>query len=250
MMANNPLRGERTDFPHWKARLRWFATELAMIVTGILVALAINTWWQGRETAQREQSYLADLVLDFEENALRLEEAIKEADEVLEASQILLGLHSAAAGRAIGTDSLNYLLQTLSILPTFQPVTRTWDDILGAGELQTLSNPELRMLLADFESQMRLVGIVEGTQEDQLVSLFVPYIMEHLDYAAAALFSSETIEYPEERYAYTIYGVLGTREFRNWVVLRMTWADDLQGVHMVVLEVVKDVRAELEREVE
>lgn len=232
----------------WAARFRWFATELAMIVTGILVALAINTWWQGLETAEKERAYLADLVLDFEENAWRLEEAVKEGDEVLEASQILLSLPDVAAGRAIGTDSLNYLLQTLSILPTFQPVTRTWDDILGAGELQTLSNAELRMLLADFESQMRLVGIVEGTQEDQLVSLFVPYIMKHLDYAAAALFSSEKVELPEERFADTIYDVLGTREFRNWVVLRMTWADDLQGVHAGVLEVVKEVQTELKKE--
>jgi len=45
-------------------------------------------------------------------------------------------------------------------MPTYQPVTRTWDDILGAGELQTISNPDIRMLLAEFESEMHLVKIV------------------------------------------------------------------------------------------
>jgi len=102
-----------------------------MIVTGILVALAINTWWQGLETAEREEAYLADLMLDFEENAWRIGETLKDADEVIEAAQILLDVNSAAEGRTIGLDSPNYLLQGLSIMPTYQPVTRTWDDILG-----------------------------------------------------------------------------------------------------------------------
>ena len=103
---------------------------------------------------------MADLVLDFEENAWRIGGTLKDADEVIEAAQILLDVNSAAEGRAIGLDSLNYLLQGLSIMPTYQPVTRTWDDILGAGELQTLSNPDIRMLLAEFESAMHLVEIV------------------------------------------------------------------------------------------
>ena len=237
-----------TRFAKLSGRFRWFATELVMIVTGILVALAINTWWQGRETAQREQAYLADLVLDFEENAWRAGETLKDSDEVIEAAQILLGLDTATEGRELGIDSLNYLLQTLSIMPTYQPVTRTWDDILGAGELQTLSNPEMRMLLAEFEAQMRLVGIVEQTQERQLVELFVPYIMDHLDYAAAALFASDEIEDPEAPFEDTIYDVLGTREFRNWLILRLTWADDLKGVHEGIQDVIKDVEEELKLE--
>jgi hypothetical protein len=239
-----------TRFSKVSSKFRWLVTELVMIVTGILVALAINTWWQGLETSQREQNYLADLVLDFEENAWRIGETLKDADEVVDAAQILLDVDNAAEGRAIGIDSLNYLLQGLSIMPTYQPVTRTWDDILGAGELQTISNPEIRMLLAEFESAMDLVEIVEGTQESQLVELFVPYIIENLDYAAVALFASEEIEYPEAPYEESVYDVLGTREFRNWLVLRLTWADDLQGVHMNVQDVIKDIEEELKRELE
>jgi len=126
----------------------------------------------------------------------------------------------------------------------------SWDDILGAGELQTLSNPDIRMLLAEFESAMHLVEIVEQTQERQLVELFVPYIIENLDYAAVALFASEEIDYPEAPYEDAVFDALGTREFRNWLVLRLTWADDMQGVHLGAKDVVEEIQAELEREVE
>jgi len=80
------------------------------------------------------------------------------------------------------------------------------------------------------------------------VELFVPYILENLDYAAVALFSAEEIEYPEAPFENSIYVVLGTREFRNWLVLRLTWADDMQGVHMHVQDLVKDIQEELKSE--
>lgn len=238
---------EKSRYNVWVDRIRRLSAEFLVVVTGILLALAINTWWQGVETRQRERDYLADLVVDFEENAARLRDAAAEADEVMEAAQILLRLDTAAQGRTLGLDSLNYLLQTLSILPTFQPVTRTYDNILGAGELQTISSPDIRMLLADFESQLRLTGTVEQTQERQFVSLFVPYIMQHLDYTAVALFSSEKVDVPDSYHAETIYNELGTREFRNWAVLRLTWADDLQGVHLGVLDLVTEIQAELQK---
>jgi len=238
---------EKTRYIVWADRFRRLSAEFFVVVAGILLALAINTWWQGVETRQREKDYLADLVVDFEENATRLQEAIDLADEIMTEAQILLHVESAGEGREIGLDSLNYHLQTLSLLPTFQPVTRTYDNILGAGELQTLSSPEVRMMLADFESQLRLVSTVEQTQERQFVSLFLPYIMKNLDYTALAMFSSETVEIPDPTHAETIFEELGTREFRNWVVLRLTWADDLQGVHKGVLDVVKEIQAELQK---
>lgn len=231
----------------WKGRIRWFSAEFFVVVAGILFAFTINTWWQDAQTSQREADYLIDLARDFEENADRLELAISDANEVMVSAQILLKLEDAQAGRALGIDSLNYLLQTLSILPTFQPVTRTYDNILGAGELQTISNPEIRMILADFESQLLLVSTVEETQERQYVALFVPYIMNHLDYLPVAMFSSEAVELPDARYAETIYPLLGTREFQNWAILRLTWADDLQSVHKSVLELVKEVQVALSK---
>jgi len=243
-----PLTRKPSRFSAWGGRIRWFSAEFFVVVAGILFAFAINTWWMNAQTRDREQDYLADLVVDFAENAARLQEAIDLGSEIMTEAQILLHLESTADGRELGLDSLNYLLQTLSLLPTFQPVTRTYDNILGAGELQTLSNPGLRMMLADFESQLRLVTTVEQTQESQFVSLFLPYIMKNLDYTALALFSSETVEIPDAAHAETIFGVLGTREFQNWVVLRLTWADDLQGVHKGVLDLVKEINAELKNQ--
>ncbi len=229
----------------WVDRLKWFASEFIVVVAGILVAFSINTWWQDVETSRREKEYLQDLALDFEENRYRLQEAIKTADDVVDAAQILLSFETAEQGKTLGVDSLNELVGTLSYLPTFDAVTRTYDNILGAGELRVLSNADLRMSLADFESQLRLVGTVEQTQERQYVSIYEPYILENLDYLAIASYSSEKVQTPAPTHAGAILEVLGTRKFRNWVVVRLAWADDLRTVHTVVLDLVKEIEGAL-----
>ncbi|NQV74087.1 hypothetical protein HQ496_13285 [bacterium] len=232
----------------WLGRLKWFSSEFLVVVLGILFAFSINTWWEGVASDSREEGYLADLQLDFEENEYRLKDAVAVADTVLIAATELLRLESAQAGRAIGLDSLTYLVETISLLPTFQPVTRTYDDILGAGELQTIKNSDLRALLADFHSQLLLVDTVEETQERQFVQLFIPYIMEHLDYLSLANFLPGEAAPPNPKHAETIYEVLGTRAFRNWIVMRYQWAEDLQSQHDSVLMTVEEIRELLKAE--
>lgn len=91
-----------------------------------------------------------------------------------------------------------------------------------------------------------LVETVEETQERQFVQLFIPYIMEHLDYLSLANYLPGEAPPPNPRHADTIFEVLGTRAFRNWVVVRYQWAEDLQGQHDSVLMTVEEIRDLLE----
>jgi hypothetical protein len=52
---------------NWQPKVRWFAAEFFVVVTGILVALALNAWWSGREAEARETVYLRQLVADLSE---------------------------------------------------------------------------------------------------------------------------------------------------------------------------------------
>ena len=45
--------------------LRWFAAEFLVVVTGVLVALALNAFWQERQDRQHEISYLNQLYDDL-----------------------------------------------------------------------------------------------------------------------------------------------------------------------------------------
>lgn len=87
------------------------------------------------------------------------------------------------------------------------------------------------------------MDVVQETQERQLVGIFQPYIIEHLDYLAIVQLDTDSVTLPEPIHSESVHAVVGTREFRNWVVTRLDWADDLQDQHTTVLRKVEEIQA-------
>lgn len=56
----------------WRTRLRWFVAEFLVIVTGVLVAVALNGFYQRRQDARSEASYLALLSRDIGQTTRQL----------------------------------------------------------------------------------------------------------------------------------------------------------------------------------
>lgn len=52
----------------WRPKARWFAAEIVVVVTGVLIALAINAWWAARQQARDEQRLLSALRGEFGAN--------------------------------------------------------------------------------------------------------------------------------------------------------------------------------------
>jgi len=220
--------------------------EAFVIFVGIFAALGVDSWWDARAAREREADYIAGLVEDFSENEARLTSAIQAGDSVVAAARVLLSL--PAAGQKPDIDSLTALLRTIRRLPTFEPVTKTYDNILGSGDLLTLRDPELKAVLADFQSRLLLMNVVQQTQERQLVSILQPYFIENLDYVAT-LWMRDGEDPPDvvSAHAATAADLLGTRKFRSWVGVRLDWADDLRQQHVRVLERVRSVQEALRR---
>ena len=46
-------------------KLSWFSSEFVVVVSGVLVALALNGWWQGIQDQRAEEAYLNQLVAEL-----------------------------------------------------------------------------------------------------------------------------------------------------------------------------------------
>jgi hypothetical protein len=67
-------------------------TELAVIVTGVLIALTADAWYERRSNLGMERDLLEDLYVEFRDNEARLRADIHTNDVSLAAAEELLPL--------------------------------------------------------------------------------------------------------------------------------------------------------------
>ena len=123
--------------------LKWKSVlgQLALIVGGVLIALAVDSWWANRQERGEERAYLEQLLSDLRETESRLENSI--AGDVGMLDRVSLVLDRAFNGPLPPSDSLD--------LPTgysqFRPLTGTAMALVQSGDIQLLRNDSIRFRL-------------------------------------------------------------------------------------------------------
>lgn len=141
----------------WGRRLRWFTAEFLVVVAGVLVALALNAWYQDRVDAQREAGYLEQLAADLRESEVALAEAVSFNDSQREKLLELITLFDEE--QAPSPESFRELT-TLTIAPR-QPTLSTAQAIVETGDLQLIADDRLRSAIIQY------VGAGESYNETQ-----------------------------------------------------------------------------------
>jgi hypothetical protein len=143
----------------WARNARWFLAEFMVVLTGVLVALALNAWWGERQNRQLERVYLLQLHEDL---------AASEADLSAFADEMMTrALHSAAVGHAFWDpsstspeDLMVSLGAPLSANRT-RPVLGTAQALVATGDLRLIRSDRLRSELMSYLewSQARMDNI-------------------------------------------------------------------------------------------
>jgi hypothetical protein len=125
--------------------------EFAVIVAGVLCALAAQAWWEGREQREREATYLRQLLADTRVNGARVAEAV--------AVDSLAALSAARAADALTStgpppppDSLVRWISMAGVGSDLQTVAGSYRAVVGSGELRLIRSDSLRAALAAYAS--------------------------------------------------------------------------------------------------
>jgi hypothetical protein len=141
----------------WGKRLRWFTAEFLVVVAGVLVALALNAWYQDRVDAKREAGYLEQLAADLRQSEAALAEAVSFNESQREKLLELIALFDQE--QAPSSESFRELT-TLTIAPR-QPTLSTAQAIVETGDLQLIADDRLRSAIIQY------VGAGESYNETQ-----------------------------------------------------------------------------------
>ena len=120
--------------------------ELGVIVAGVLIALAADSWWERRQERRQAEEYLQQLLVDFRATERRLQAAIEADARTFAFASGVVDL--AFRGQFPAADSLQ--------LPTgyhfFHPLTGTLTALVQGGDLRLLDVDTLRFELVKYSA--------------------------------------------------------------------------------------------------
>ena len=135
-------------FP-WRTALR----EFIVIVTGVLVALAAQAWWESRQERAREHEYLRQLLAETRENESRIEQSITQ-DSAGGAALARIMAALGADAPVPTPDSIAAWVVRGGSVSDFQPLFGTYRALLGTGDLRLVQNDSLRALIVTYAAVM------------------------------------------------------------------------------------------------
>lgn len=129
------------------------ASEFAVIVIGVLVALSAESWWSEQENRAYEASLRADIVEEFEENlrVLQVDSTIN-ADSLPTFRQVATMDSTALLGMTAPEAREIFRLPAWA---HFDPVSGAAQALVSSGGLWAIEDRELRMVLSRWASLLK-----------------------------------------------------------------------------------------------
>jgi hypothetical protein len=227
----------------------WFTLilELVIVVVGLFLAFQLDRWYESQRSKSDLQEHLVSLTEDFTENETRLTLAISEGMQEMEAA-ITLRAEIRKDAPDLSVVELNLLISQTSLLPAFSPVDLAYRNLISDDKLADLPSSELKKELAEFYAAHEITKLIQNTQELQYVTIWQPYALENLDYAA----SNRKIREGRDNAGLRPYidpdlilTAMKTKQFENIVVIQWETAEDLVADWSQLLERVKRIQAML-----
>lgn len=148
----------------WK-RLQELALEAMVVVASILVAFALDAWWDERGDEARERAILVGVLEDLRSNQEQRESRIALGRRSLAGTAYLLNSLAESGSRDRLISFPDTVTAAVLIFPTYDPLTSSLDGLIASEGFSGLSDIEIQRLLARWRQGY------DDLQEDQELML-------------------------------------------------------------------------------
>ncbi len=152
--------------------------ELALLVTGILIALAVDNWIDDRRDARVEHQYLELLARDLEQDLETLAE-IRQFEQAQVAASVVAwrGLHLGVAPAE--REAVSAALGQLTARRTMRLRRGTYTDLLSTGNLRLIRNAQLRdRIVRLYENNERAQSIRDRNNQEFVDRMYMTYLLD------------------------------------------------------------------------
>ena len=220
----------------WKRIL----VEATAIVASILLAFAIDAWWQDRTERIVEVQYLQALREDLLASLNILDDAEASQRRQVDYLESLL----LANGDTPYSDELRLWIDDgLFNVGTYQPQTSALQDLESSGQTRIIQNPELRRVLASVRQKIDDMIVTNRDFQQSQQTLIDPFLVDNFNLAKLMLDRAADSK--------TDLGVLGTSGFQSRVAFKISLRGEVSrsqnAVKVIFAEALGLIETELDR---
>jgi hypothetical protein len=237
---------QQLSFARWGLLL----TEMVLIVASILLAFALDSWWDERRDRLEEQAILHGLREEFLLNRSMLERRV--AQHTKEQAELEILRAATASGRwATGGPDLDAALAATITPPTTDLGNGVLDALISSGRIELLQNQVLRARLAAWRGVMDEVLDDETMNRNFVFDRIIPY------YVGEGVPLSGPMSYWSDDWGDTarslsddpaaVARLLGDPRFQVLLEARLGFRYHTSGEYRTALEAVDDLLAEIDR---
>lgn len=156
-----------------------FVGEFAVVVLGVLVALGVDAWAEDREAASREVELLESLATDLR-SSLELLRHDNDSTLVRFGALDWALRFPVGAGTPFPEDSMQSVSNAANITAAYYPTLRTYETMIATGTFDLISNPEVRLALADVRAQTQVYADYRAQATQQWNDTYSVVWLQHM----------------------------------------------------------------------
>lgn len=182
------------------SRVPWIriAAESVAIIASILLAFAIDAWWEQRIERGRSLAQLETVKTEFVEVEQRLERLDEQLVALREAVSDFL-TQVGPDSPLVSTDSLATLIDLSFRAGKIELPTGSLQALLASGELSNVPNNELKALLAAWPAEVSRLRNQSGLLEENREEI-IRYLHDKIPTLAIAYKTNQMNAYPQSRF--------------------------------------------------
>ena len=225
------------------SKINWtkLIVEGLAITASILVAFAIDAWWDGLQDRELEDQALGTLLEEIEVLQVLMDSAMAEHAAISGAGEYLLTAIADPDGR--DPDSVAVAAHRIESMFLWGTDVRAYELLVSSGRLDVLSDPTIADGLVYLRNLFEIVNRFQAREEDFLESQLAPYYDDLLDRGRAQWRRPPALEAVRiRRFPADYLTLLESRKFNNLVQRRLALMALVDGFYPRVRETLEELR--------
>ncbi len=219
--------------------------EILLVVIGILIALQVNNWNEGRKEKLEEQVILKALQDEISENQAVLQAAVSRAKRVKKATQSILQ-HTGPDTPQLTKVESDSLIRFMPARITAEVSQSILNDLLTTGRIHLIQNDTLKHRLTSWisiftDEILEEQGYIIHYTQNQII----PFLIKNYSYATEEI--KKDLKF-ESRFKTDHRKIYQSVEFENLVLNKEINYEGLIGSYQKIMAYNKDLLMAIDRE--